>query len=75
MKVRPNFVRLASFEGMALRTARLEDGGTLGSVTGRVRHFERYLCSQAEVKSRKTSEGRSWPQSINFCTQSRAFPV
>lgn len=53
MQIGSDFVRTLSLYGMTLRTARLEEIGTLLVVTRRVRHFERYLCSQAEKQKNK----------------------
>lgn len=58
MQVGSDFVRTASLYGVTLRTARLEEVGTLLVVTRSVRHFfEREIY--AEIESRRTSEERS----------------
>ena len=64
-------MRTLSLDGMTLRTARLEEIGTLLIVTRSVRHFERYLCSQAKLKTEE--QVKSGAQLYNFCTQPRVF--
>ena len=60
MKVRPDLVRSASLESVALSTTGLEEGSTLASVTGSVWHYEggeRSLRREVERGERILAEG------------------